>query len=58
VKKYITPLQMEELFSVSLASQSMLRHRRQIPFTKMGRKVFYCVEDIEKMFEDNKIKSM
>ncbi|HOZ15668.1 MAG TPA: helix-turn-helix domain-containing protein [Tenuifilaceae bacterium] len=45
---------LEELFGISKGKQQDLRNKNVLPFTKIGVTIYYSVEDIERILEDNK----
>lgn len=53
--KYITPEELEKMFGYTLKTQAKKRCLRELPYTKLGNKVFYPLEEIEKILEKNTI---
>lgn len=45
---------LEELFGISKGKQQELRNKNELPFTKIGVTIYYSIEDIERILEDNK----
>ena len=53
-KKYLQSPDVRKLLGISPGTLQHLRVTGQLPFTKIGGKIFYEMEDIEGMMEGNK----
>lgn len=53
-KKYLQSPEVRELLGISPGTLQHLRVTGQLPFTKVGGKIFYDMVDIEGMMEENK----
>jgi len=57
MKKYLSPKEVEKLYGMSEKWLANLRYQKKwIPYCKVGGKVLYKAEDIEKFIEQHKIK--
>ena len=45
----LTPKQLQEKLGIPLGSQANLRSRGQLPYAKLGRKIVYFADEIEKL---------
>jgi len=55
-KKYCTPAEIAELFSLNVGTMANMRARRQGPvYFKTGRRILYSVIDIEQWITSSKI---
>ena len=53
-KKYLQSPEVRQLLGISPGTLQHLRVTRQLVFTKIGGKIFYDMEDIQKMIDRNK----
>ncbi len=56
-KKWLQSPEVQKLLSISQGTLQHLRVTRKIPFTKIGGKIFYDIEDITSMIETHKVKN-
>ena len=54
-KRWISVNGFEEEFEVSASTQNKMRMSGKLPYSKLGKKVFYDRIKIDKMFEDAKV---
>jgi hypothetical protein len=52
--QYLQSKQVRAMLGISPGTLQQLRISRQLPFTKIGGKVFYELRDIQQMIEQNK----
>ncbi|MBN9293612.1 MAG: helix-turn-helix domain-containing protein [Flavobacteriia bacterium] len=53
VKKWIKSAEVKKLLNVSHGKLQMMRNNKTISFTRIGGTLYYNVEDIERMLEEN-----
>lgn len=53
-RPYLQASDVRKILGISAGTLQHLRVTGQLPFTKIGGKTFYLVEDLQKMMEDNK----
>lgn len=53
-KKYLQSPEVRKLLGISAGTLQHLRVTGQLPFTKVGGKIFYEIKDIDGMMEENK----
>lgn len=56
-KRWLTPKELKEAYSLGLSNQAKLRMRKEIPFSKVGRVVLYDRIEIDKWLENNRVIS-
>ena len=55
-KKYLKSNEVMELLQVSPGTLQTLRINGTLPYTKIGGIIYYELEEIQKVMEDNKVK--
>lgn len=55
VKEWITPLEFHKEFGICISTQNKMRMAKKIPYSKIGQKVFYNREKINKWFHDAEV---
>jgi hypothetical protein len=53
-KKWLKSHEVRELLTVSPGTLQNMRVNGTLPFTKIGSVIFYDIDDIQKMIQDNK----
>ncbi len=54
-----TPMEISEMYGISVGSLANLRHRKQGPrFFKVGGSVYYKIEDFEGWFFQNPVQTL
>ncbi len=54
--KYLQSFEVRKMLNISPGTLQHLRVSGQLPYTKLGGKIFYDSEDIRKMIEKGKVK--
>lgn len=54
--KYLQSFEVRKMLKISPGTLQHLRVSGQLPYTKLGGKIFYDSEDIRKMIEKGKVK--
>lgn len=54
-ERWLTPKQLEEIFSIKISTQHVLRSKKKIPYTKFGGFTFYDIKKINELLEDHAI---
>ncbi len=52
----MTPEQFEGKFNIKKSTQANWRSAGKLPYAKIGKKVIYFVDDIEKMLEKHRVQ--
>lgn len=52
--KWLKSVEVQELLNISAGTLQTLRINRTLPFTKLGKTIFYDYNDILKILESNK----
>jgi hypothetical protein len=55
--KYLQSFEVRKMLNISPGTLQHLRVSGQLPYTKLGGKIFYDSEDIRKMIENGKVKA-
>lgn len=55
-KKYLKSGEVMKLLQISPSTLQTLRVNGTLPYSKMGGTLFYAVDDIERIMQDNKIQ--
>ena len=55
LKRWLTIQDLKKDYGFGVDSQAKMRMKRKIPFSKVGKKVFYCRFAIDSWLENNKI---
>ncbi|MEA1785438.1 helix-turn-helix domain-containing protein [Arenibacter sp. GZD96] len=55
-KKYLKSGEVMKLLQISASTLQTLRINGTLPYSKMGGTLFYAVDDIERIMQDNKIQ--
>ncbi len=55
--KYLQSFEVRKMFNISPGTLQHLRVSGQLPYTKLGGKIFYDSDDIRKMIEKGKVKA-
>ncbi len=55
VKVWLNPQELFKKYGISISTQNKMRMKRQIPFSKIGRKIFYDEQKISKWIEDAEV---
>lgn len=56
-KKWLKSFEVRELLGISQGTLQHLRSNGTLAYTKIGGTIFYDIENIKKMLEDNMVKS-
>ena len=54
-KRWLTPTELSNEYGFSKSTQSKLRMKNKIPFSKIGNKILYCRFAIDNWIEDNRV---
>jgi len=49
------PINLKELFGISLSRQGALRSQNKLPYHKIGSYVYYSKDEINQMIQDSKV---
>ncbi len=52
-----TPEQLENEFKISLGTQNNWRAAKKIPYTRLGGKVLYFIDDVKNLLSTHKVES-
>lgn len=55
--KYLQSFEVRKMLNISPGTLQHLRVSGQLPYTKLGGKIFYDSDDIRKMIEKGKVKA-
>lgn len=55
-KQWLRSKEVQQMLGISASSLQNLRVNRVIPFSKIGGTIFYNIDDILKLLEDNRIE--
>jgi hypothetical protein len=53
-RKWYKTKDIEDLFGISKGKQQQLRNSKELPFTKIGKTIYYSSADIDQILEANK----
>ena len=53
--RWLSPTDLSNEYGFSKSTQSKLRMKKKIPFSKVGKKILYCRFSIDNWIEDNRI---
>ncbi|WP_300363660.1 helix-turn-helix domain-containing protein [Hydrogenimonas sp.] len=56
--KYLTPRELEDALGIKISYQAKLRMNRKIPFIKIGRRILYNLEDIERWLYEHRVDQL
>ncbi len=56
-REWISPLEMQELYSIKISTQNKMRMAKTLPYSKVGKFIRYSRTKINQMFEDAEIVS-
>lgn len=57
-KKWITPTEFEQIYSISKSTQAKLRMQRKLPFSKFSKFIRYNRDDINTLFDNHIVISI
>lgn len=57
-KKFLSTLEVQELYGLDERAQANLRHTRQITYTKVGKRCVYTREWVEEYFNKKTVQAV
>ena len=54
-KEWLSPTDINTEFGISISTQNKLRMKKAIPYSKIGQKIFYSRDEINKWLSEAKV---
>ncbi|MDO9305112.1 MAG: helix-turn-helix domain-containing protein [Sulfuricurvum sp.] len=55
-ERWLSPTQLEEMFGIKKKTQDVWRHKKKLPYSKLGGFVYYDIEKIHILLEQHSIE--